>query len=116
MAFPATYNFNYYRGDYHEFVIRPKTANGQQFNLTDFVNGGLYKIAKTRGAGVTQYTGEVSVNATQGTVTCRIPAVEGKKLTPGTWLYDIQITNGSSLIYTILTGTITVTDEISGAA
>jgi len=28
MAFPGTYNFNYYRGDRYEFVIRPKTANG----------------------------------------------------------------------------------------
>jgi hypothetical protein len=31
MAFPGSYNFNYYRGDTAEFVIRPKTANGSAF-------------------------------------------------------------------------------------
>ena len=36
MAFPGSYNFNYYRGDTAEFVVRPKTANGDAFDLTGF--------------------------------------------------------------------------------
>jgi hypothetical protein len=36
MAFPGTYNFNYYRGDTAQFVVRPKTSNGASFDLTDY--------------------------------------------------------------------------------
>ena len=33
MAFPGTYNFNYYRGDTNEFVISPKNSDGTTFQL-----------------------------------------------------------------------------------
>jgi hypothetical protein len=48
MAFPGSYNFNYYRGDTAEFVIRPKTANGSAFDLTGF--SADFFIANTRGS------------------------------------------------------------------
>jgi len=122
MAFPSTYNFNYYRGDFYQFVIRPKTTNGQQFNLSSFTtaNGGsaLFKIASARGKinPYTQYTGTVTVDSTEGTVTCTLSPTEGRKLSPGSWVYDIEISNsGGTIVYTLLTGTITVTEEISGA-
>jgi len=43
-----------------------------------------------------------------------LPAV-GRNLTPGTYVYDVQITTGASNILTVLTGSITVTDDITGA-
>ena len=33
MAFPGTYSINYYEGDRYEFVIYPKDAAGNVFNL-----------------------------------------------------------------------------------
>ena len=37
-------------------------------------------------------------------------------LTAGTtYVYDVQIENGASIVYTLLTGSITVTDDITGA-
>lgn len=125
MAFPATYNFNYYRGDYYSFVIRPKTSNGLQFNLDNFVynestnpNNATFKIASSRGSVgfASQRTCTVDVDATTGIITCVIPPSVGTTLTPGTWVYDVEITNPTdSVVYTLLTGTITVTDQISGA-
>jgi hypothetical protein len=38
MAFPATYDFNYYKGDTFEFRIYPKKNDGTVFQL------GAYKI------------------------------------------------------------------------
>lgn len=113
MSFPGSYNFNYYRGDTAEFVIRPKTANGEAFNLTGFT--GDFFIATARGTGATQYEAEAVVSASTGTVTCTILPGVGRSLVAGTYLYDVQISNGPSLIYTILTGSITVTNDISGA-
>ena len=36
MAFPATYDFNYYKGDTFEFRIYPKKNDGTVFDLSTF--------------------------------------------------------------------------------
>lgn len=114
MAFPGTYNFNYYRGDTFSFIIRPKDADGNAWDLTDYT--AIFTIASSRGASPTSsYTGTATVNTVDNIVTCVIPAATGRNLTPTTsWVYDVQITDGT-LIYTLLTGNISSTDDITGA-
>ena len=43
-----------------------------------------------------------------------LPGV-GEDLSPGTYVYDVEISSGASLRYTLLTGNITVTEQVSGA-
>ena len=113
MAFPSTYDFNYYRGDTAEFVARPKNANdGSSFELTDY--SASFTIANQRGPLGTQYSANAIVNEVSDIVTCTITPTVGRDLGPGTYVYDVEIENGIE-IYTLLTGTITVTDDISGA-
>jgi hypothetical protein len=113
MAFPSTYDFNYYRGDTAQFVVRPKNANdGSSFELTDYEAD--FTIANQRGSGATQYSAEATVNEVTDIVTCTITPTVGRTLAAGTYVYDIQIDNGLE-IYTLLTGSITVTDDITGA-
>lgn len=114
MAFPGTYNFNYYRGDTAQFVVRPKTSNGASFDLTGYTAD--FTIANRRGSTGSQYTASASIDTVNSIVTCTIyPSPTGRSLTPGTYVYDVQINNGSTNIFTLLTGTITVTDDITGA-
>lgn len=114
MAFPGTYNFNYYRGDTFSFIVRPKDTNGDPFSLTGFT--AIFTIANKRGTGSVQYVGTASVNTVDKIVTCTISASTGRNLVPTTsWVYDVQITDGTN-IYTLLTGTITTTDDITGAS
>jgi hypothetical protein len=114
MAFPGSYNFNYYRGDTAEFVIRPKTANGSAFDLTGFTAD--FFIANTRGPAPTQsYEAQAVVDGSADTVTCTILPGVGRSLPAGTYVYDVQIDSGATLVYTLLTGSITVTDDITGA-
>ena len=116
MAFPGTYNFNYYRGDTAEFVIRPKTANGSAYDLTNYT--ATFTIANRRGSTGTQYVAAAVVNATTDIITCTITPAVGRTLAAGTYVYDVQITNAipnPDVILTILTGSITVTDDITGA-
>jgi hypothetical protein len=113
MAFPGSYNFNYYRGDTAQFVIRPKNANGSAFDLTGYTS--QFFIANQRGSAATQYEAQAVVNSTTDIVTCTILPGVGRQLAPGTYVYDVQITTGASVIYTLLTGSITVTDDITGA-
>ena len=115
MAFPGTYNFNYYKGDTNQFVIRPKTSNGGAFDLTGYDSE--FFIATSRGDNPTySVEAQAVVDATNDTVTCTILPGVGGTLDAGTYVYDVQIANGASLIFTLLTGTITVTEQVTGAA
>lgn len=115
MAFPANFNFNYYQGDKYEFVIRPKNANGDNFDLTGYT--GLFTIATARGnASSTIGTKSAAVNAVSGTVTIVIDPAFGRTLTGNSYLYDVEVSasgvSGSS-VYTLLTGVISVTRDIT---
>jgi hypothetical protein len=116
MAFPGTYNFSYYRGDTNEFVVRPKNANGTSFNLTGYTAS--FVIANRRGSTATQTVATATVNTSTNIVTCTITSSVGRTLTAGTYVYDVQLTNSTpepDVILTVLTGSITVTDDITGA-
>jgi len=119
MAFPGTYNFNYYRGDTHQFVISPKNSDGTTFQLDSYapngVNSAIYTIATARGsAGVKTYA-EAVINTTNDTVVCTILPERGRTLAAGTYVYDVQINSSSTNIITLLTGNITITDDVTGA-
>lgn len=114
MAFPGTYNFNYYRGDTFEFVISPKSANGQTFSLDDYDTAN-FVVANVRGASGTQTVADATIDDVSDTVTCTITATVGRELTPGSYVYDVEIIDTSGITHTLVTGTITVTDDISGA-
>jgi hypothetical protein len=118
MAFPATYNFSYYKGDTLEFVIRPKNSDGSAFDLDTY--SADFTIATARGSSttsnpITQYTAQAVVDDVNNLVTCTILPGVGTTLSAGTYVYDVQIDSGASLIYTLVTGSITVTDHITGA-
>jgi hypothetical protein len=111
MAFPGTYNFNYYRGDTFSVIVRPKDAVGDQFDLTGYT--ATFTIASGRGATPSSYySGTAVINTVDDIVTATISSSTGNSLTSNiTWVYDIQITDGTT-VYTLLTGNITVTDDV----
>ena len=120
MAFPGTHNFNYYRGDTAEFVIQPKTSNGEAFDLTGYT--AVFTIATARGpigaAPAFSYAASAVVNDVTNIITCKIIPSLGRTLPAGTYVYDVKITNETPnppVIFTLLTGTITVTNDITGA-
>ena len=124
MAFPGTYNFNYYVGDTFEFIISPKDATGVALDMTPYMynvttnpNNVKFRIANKRGHTPTPTfytTGTAVVNDTDNIVLCKISASTGSTLVSGTlYYYDVQISDNTN-IYTILTGTSTPTDDVYG--
>lgn len=113
MAFPATYNISLYSGDTYEFVISPKNSDGTAFDLSTFTAS--MKIATSRGSSPTfSTTAQTVINTTLNTVTCTILPGVNNSLTSGTtYVYDVQISNGSTRVYTLLTGNITITEDVS---
>lgn len=120
MAFPGTYNISYYKGDTLEFKIYPKDASGAAFDLTGFGNA-KFTIATARGPEATQILAIASISDDLSHVACVIaPTTETAQLDPAVqYVYDVEITKPGSpyaLVYTLLTGTVSVTDQVSGAS
>jgi hypothetical protein len=144
MAFPATYDFNYYKGDTFEFRIYPKKNDGTVFDLSTFYvptnyantpddvtdsaapyDSAQFTIANVRGsAATTVLKGFARVSDDNTFVQCAIRPAEGNQLVAGTeYVYDVEVRKPAGLpgsgqyeiIQTLLTGAITVTDQVTGA-
>jgi hypothetical protein len=113
MAFPGTFNFNYYEGDRYEFSISPKNSDGSAFDLSNYTS--QFKIATSRGPGATQFSATATIS--EGQVVCTILPEVGRALVAGTpYVYDVEISKqAGAFVFTLLTGNITVTADVSGA-
>jgi len=123
MAFPGTYNFNYYAGDTFEFLVYPKNSTGGVFDdLSNYT--ALLWIATSRG-GTESVIDSLDVTEALATVedgdhvSCTILPDGGRKLTDATYFYDLQIENTSASsssfgkVFTLLTGTVAVTQDVA---
>ena len=125
MAFPGTYDFDYYRGDTFVFTITPKTSAGATFALDSYsAAGAIFTISSARGVEPDETinsvndTGSLSavIDTSTDIITCTIKPDARTVLVGGeTYYYDVEIYNGAALRYTLLTGEITVTDDVTGA-
>jgi hypothetical protein len=113
VAFPGTYNFNYYRGDTYEFKVYPRTADGASFSLSGFL--GAFRISTVRGS-TSQTIGYAEISGDNTHISCAI--TPDMTLPAGaTLVYDVEIRKQQdtpySLVYTLLTGTISITEQIT---
>lgn len=114
MAYPGTHNFNYYKGDTYEFKLYPKTNTGADFSLAGFQVA--FRIASVRGAASAQQITGYAQIVNNSYILCAItPDIV---LPTGTsFVYDVEIRKSQdipySLVYTLVTGTITVSDQIT---
>lgn len=115
MAFPATYNINYYAGDTYQFVVRPKSSAGDIYPIAADTYTAKFYIAESRG-GLAGATVEASAAISDNAVTCTIFPSVGNSLDPSiTYQYDISITkiSDATVVHTLLTGSILITDDIT---
>jgi hypothetical protein len=116
MAFPGTYNFNYYRGDTFEFKIFPKLQDGTKFDLTGYT--ARFTVANRRGTGATSVVtmSNPAISVSEGSIVCTISSTNGRLLISGVpWVYDVEITRSAGVANTatLLTGDITVTEDVT---
>jgi hypothetical protein len=119
MAFPGTYNFNYYKADTYEFRVYPKNASGSAFDLAGFTPEFTISTARGTTGVANQVQAYSEIPSGQPYILCAIRPADGGSLVAGTsYVYDIEITKAGAtypFTYTILTGNITVTDQVTGA-
>lgn len=119
MAFPGTFNFSYYKGDTYEFKVYPKDSSGAIFDLSLYGNA-KFTIATSRGPNPDlsiEAFAEISTDKTH--LTCAIrPGDSAQMGSISNFVYDVEISRTAtpySLVHTLLNGTISVTEQISGA-
>lgn len=144
MAFPATYDFNYYKGDTFEFRIYPKKSDGTVFNLSQYVaptnfannpdyvldtsapfDSAQFTISTVRGSAGIPIKGYARVSDDGTHVFCAIRPSDSTTLVAGTeYVYDVEVRKPSTVpgtannyetVYTLLTGKISITDQVTGA-
>lgn len=125
MAFPGTYNISYYKGDTLEFRIYPKDAAGAIFPLDgyDLTNGARFTLASERGTGgvSSQVEGSAEIAIDRTYISCAIYPSQGNLLNAATtYVYDVEISkvgaDSKDYVYTLLTGSITIKDQVTGAS
>ncbi len=115
MSFPATYNIRYYKGDLYQFVIRPKTSAGAIYPIDSVTYDAYFRISTSKG-GASINTISANTSISDNAVTCELRPSVGNSLVPGTtYFYDVSIEDqsDSNIVYTLLTGTLTVTGDIT---
>ena len=143
MAFPATYDFNYYKGDTFEFRIYPKKNDGTVFDLSSFYlptnyantpddvtdlsvpyDSAQFTISTVRGSAGTPIKCFARVSDDWTFVQCAIRPGDAASLVAGTeYVYDVEVkkpagapgTGSYELVHTLVTGKITITDQVTGA-
>jgi hypothetical protein len=119
MPFPGTYNISYYKGDTLEFKVFPKDASGAAFDLSEYENetGPLFTISTARGEEGLENQVSAFAQIVDDHILCAIRPQDGDQLDAGNrYVYDIEISKDDfpyDIVYTLLTGNITVTDQVS---
>jgi hypothetical protein len=117
MPFPGNHDFSYYRGDTYEFDVVLKNQDGSNFDISLYETV-AFTIGTQRGSGGTKTTA-LATKVLPSTVRCTITSTVGRGLAAGSYFYDVQITDTTpdpDTIYTVLTGIMTVVDDITGAS
>jgi hypothetical protein len=120
MSFPGTYNIRYYYGDTLEFRVFPKSSTGEVFDLSTFTSA-RFTIAANRNTPVEQHIQcFAQIDPSNSNILCTIRPEDSDSLNPDlTYVYDVEISkpgNPYEIVYTLLTGSVTVTRDITKPA
>jgi hypothetical protein len=117
MAFPGTYNIEYYKGDTYEFRIYPKDSSGAPFSLYGY-GAERFTVAPTRGNTNTANNIECYAKIDNDNILCVIRPSDGEKFLSenSPYYYDVEIENVNgeyTKLYTLVTGSISITDQVT---
>lgn len=114
MSFPASYNINYYKGDLYQFSIRPKDSAGEPFPISSSTHDAFFRVSTSRG-GNAENTESLTATIVDGNVMATIQPSDGLGSTATSYLYDVSVQKkiDAQEVYTLLTGTISVTKDIT---
>jgi hypothetical protein len=107
----ATRNITIYQGDTYAHELRIKNSSNANVNITSRTYTGQVRKKRNSDTAAATFTSEIT-NAANGIVVLSLTSAQTANIAAGTYVYDFQETNGA-IITTLITGTVTVTGEVS---
>ena len=108
---PATRKIEIYQGDTYAHQLTLKDSANAVINITSRTYSGQVRKRRTSDTASATFSSEITDGANGVVVFTLLPAVTAN-LRPGTYVYDFQETNGST-VTTILTGSAVITGEVT---
>lgn len=91
-------------------IINLTDDNGDPIDLTGY--SGDSEMRKHYTSSNSQ-SFSISLGGTSGTVTLSLTASQTANLTPGRYVYDVEVTSASNVVSRIVEGIVTVTPEVT---
>lgn len=112
MTMPAYNSFELYKGDTLRFSLTLQTSGSAYIIPSGTIFTGAVK-KKGGATPIVQFNSNI-ISASTGKVLFTLTSENSTLLDASkNWIYDIQMMNSSSLVTTLLTGNIFVTDEVT---
>lgn len=107
----ATRNITIYQGDTYAHELRIKDSANANVNISTRTYTGQIRKKRNSDTAAATFTSEIT-NGANGIVVMSLTSAETANIASGTYVYDFQETNGST-VTTLITGTATITGEVS---
>ena len=109
-AMPGNFDLVLYKGDYMELYVTIKDESGTAVNLTGSTPKAQLKSSYTSNTAI-DFT--AALTGTTGQVKISLSSATSSTLTPGSYIWDFQITDSGGKVRTYLTGDVTVYNEVT---
>jgi len=91
-------------------IINLTDENGDPINLTGYSGDSEMRKHYTSSNSISF---GVSLGGVDGTVTLSLTPTQTSNLTPGRYVYDVEVTSGANVVSRIVEGIVTVTPEVT---
>ena len=107
----ATRNITIYQGDTYAHELRIKDSANANVNISTRTYTGQIRKKRNSETAAATFTSQIT-NRANGIVVLSLTSAATANIAAGTYVYDFQETNGST-VTTLITGTATITGEVS---
>lgn len=107
----ATRNITIYQGDTYVHELRLRTSANANINITSRTYSGTIKKRRTSTTTAATFSAEITDGA-NGVVVLTIDSANTANLRAGTYVFDFEETNGST-ITTLITGNVHVIGQVT---
>jgi hypothetical protein len=109
------YQISIDQGATYSLALTYKDSNGTAINLTGYTAAMQIRTSYESSSTVVSLTSSsgIVITAATGLLTINITSNQTAALTPGTYVYDLEITSGAGVVTRLIQGSVMVSAEVT---
>ena len=109
------YQISIDQGATYSLALTYKDSNGTAINLTGYTAAMQIRTSYESSSTVVSLTSSsgIVITAATGLLTINITSTQTAALTPGTYVYDLEITSGAGVVTRLIQGSVMVSAEVT---